>query len=82
VAALASGPAWGAGVMSAFALASALSLATVSLWWSRLAGTHAVAIGRPTLAVRLAGALLVGSSAFALAHGLAAEIDRALCAMS
>jgi sulfite exporter TauE/SafE len=79
VAALASGPLQGAGVMAAFGLASAASLALVPWVWRRLALRRGALI-RPTFAVRLAGALLVGSSVFALAHGLADEIDRAICA--
>jgi sulfite exporter TauE/SafE len=79
VAALATGPLQGAGVMAAFGLASAASLALVPWVWRRLALRRSALI-RPTFAVRLAGALLVGSSVFALAHGLADEIDRAICA--
>ncbi len=79
VAALASGPVQGAGVMALFALASAASLALVPWLWKRLA-LQRTALVRPTFAVRLAGALLVGSSVFALGHGLMAEIDRAICA--
>jgi sulfite exporter TauE/SafE len=79
VAALATGPLQGAGVMAAFGLASAASLALVPWVWRRLALRRGALI-RPTFAVRLAGALLVGSSVFALAHGLADEIDRAICA--
>ena len=79
VAALASGPLQGAGVMAVFALASAASLALVPFVWRRLA-LNGAALIRPTFAVRLAGALLVGSSVFALGHGLAAEIDAAICA--
>ena len=78
VAALASGPLQGAGVMAAFALAS-----TVGLWlgpalWLRLRGAGGP-LGASTLPVRLAGALLAVASGFALVHGLRAAIDQALC---
>ena len=75
VAALASGPAAGAGVMTAFAGSSALGLVFAPQLWLRLRrlgnGERLAA-----LSVRLAGALLAGSSAFALWHGLGS----ALCA--
>ena len=78
VAALASGPLQGASVMAVFALGSALSLWLVPRLWLRLQrGGHAAL--RNTLAVRLAGALLLLASAFALSHGLRAAIDQALC---
>ncbi len=78
VAALASGPWQGAGVMTAFALASALSLALAPWLWLRLRGAAASPQGN-ALPVRLAGVLLVASSGFTLAHGLRAAIDQALC---
>ena len=78
VAALASGPVQGASVMAVFALGSALSLWLLPRLWLRLQrGGHAAL--RSTLAVRLAGALLLLASAFALSHGLRAAIDQALC---
>ena len=78
VAALASGPVQGASVMAVFALGSALSLWLVPRLWLRLQrGGNAAP--RSTLAVRLAGALLLVASAFALSHGLRAAIDQALC---
>jgi len=80
VAALASGPAQGALVMSAFGIASGVGLWLGPQLWQRLragpAGERAAA-----LSVRLAGALLAGSSLFALGHGLGAAIEQALCAV-
>jgi sulfite exporter TauE/SafE len=78
VAALASGPAQGALVMSAFGVASGIGLWLGPQLWQRLragpAGERAAA-----LSVRLAGALLAGASLFALGHGLGAAIEQALC---
>lgn len=85
VAALASGPGQGAGVMAFFALGSAVSLWLAPWLWLRLQAGGGVAKGggaaaaRGTLAVRLAGVLLVVASSFALVHGLRAAIDQALC---
>ncbi len=79
VAALASGPVQGAGVMAAFAIASAPGLWFAPALWRRLRRDRGTAGTAPTLAVRLAGLLLVGSSGFALVHGLSAAIDQALC---
>lgn len=78
VAALASGPAQGAGVMAAFALTSALGLWLAPTLWLRLRGAGG-ALVQGTLPVRLAGALLAGASGFALFHGLRSAIDEALC---
>jgi sulfite exporter TauE/SafE len=78
VAALASGPLQGAGVMASFALASAVSLALAPTLWVRLYGMKG-ALGRAGLAERLAGVLLAVASGFALVHGLRAAIDQALC---
>lgn len=78
VAALASGPWQGAGVMAVFALGSALSLWLAPLLWLRLQGRGSGA-AHSTLAVRLAGVLLITASAFALVHGLREAIDQALC---
>ena len=78
VAALASGPVQGAGVMAGFAAASSLSLWLVPRLWLRF-GARAGRIGESSLAVRLAGGLLAGSSIFALAHGLGSAIAQALC---
>lgn len=78
VAALASGPAWGAGVMAVFALGTITSLAAAALIWAPLAAQRA-ALVRPTLALRLAGAMLIAGSGVALVHGLASDIDGALC---
>ena len=77
VAALASGPAPGAVVMSAFAIASTLGLWLAQGVWL---GLRHAGDGRrfAALSVRAAGALLVGSSAFALWHGL----GRALCGVA
>jgi uncharacterized protein len=66
VAALASTPAGGASVMAAFALASSLGLVLAASAWRRAVATP----GALRWAVRLAGAMLVGASAWALGHGL------------
>lgn len=78
VAALASGPAQGAGVMAGFAMASSVSLWLVPRLWLRF-GAGAGRAGESVLPVRLAGALLAGASLFALAHGLGSAIAQALC---
>jgi sulfite exporter TauE/SafE len=78
VAALASGPLQGAGVMAGFALTSALGLWLGPALWSRLRRAGGP-LTHTTLPVRLAGALLVAASGFALVHGLRAAIDQALC---
>lgn len=80
VAALASGPLAGAAVMAAFALASAVGLWLGPRLWQALRGSDRRAL-TGTMPVRLAGALLAASSLFAVWHGLAAAIDRALCAV-
>jgi uncharacterized protein len=79
VAALASGPVGGAAVMSTFALASGLGLWAGPWLWSRL-GTAPGDERWTRLAARLAGALLVVSSGFALWHGLGAVIAQ-ICSM-
>jgi len=78
VAALASGPWQGAGVMAGFALASSLSLWLVPRLWLHY-GARGRALGESVLPVRLAGGLLAGASVFALAHGLGSAIAQALC---
>lgn len=75
VAALASGPVQGAGVMAGFAVASSLGLFLVPRLWLHFG----VRAGESLLPVRLAGGLLVGASIFALAHGLGSAIAQALC---
>jgi len=78
VAALASGPVQGAGVMAVFAFASAPGLLLGPALWQRLAhGRHPG--GAATWSVRTAGALLASASAFALWHGLGDAIADALC---
>jgi sulfite exporter TauE/SafE len=79
VAALASGPLQGAGVMAVFALGSAVSLWLAPWLWLRLQGQRSKSAARSTLAVRLAGVLLIAASTFALVHGLREAIDQALC---
>jgi sulfite exporter TauE/SafE len=69
VAALASGPIGGATVMSTFAIASGIGLWAGPYLWSRI-GTAPGDERWTRLAARLAGALLVVSSGFALWHGL------------
>jgi len=78
VAALASGPAQGATVMAAFAVASAPGLWLGPALWQRLVRGRADARAA-TWSVRAAGALLAGASAFALWHGLGEAIADALC---
>jgi sulfite exporter TauE/SafE len=78
VAALASGPVQGAGVMAVFALGSAVSLWLAPYLWLRLNRTGGNT-ARSALAVRLAGVLLIAASTFALVHGLREAIDQALC---
>ncbi len=75
VAALASSPSGGAATMAAFALGSTLVLVVAQGAWS---GLRRFAPGTPlgALSVRIAGALLAGSSLLALWNGLGA----ALCA--
>lgn len=73
VSALASSPASGAAVMAAFGLASTLGLWLAQRLWSGLRG----GVDGDRLAawpVRAAGALLAGSSLFALWHGLGAAL--------
>ena len=72
VAALGSSPLEGAMVMAVFSIGGALVLfAGPQLWW-RLSGgaSGRGAATADTWAVRLAGAMLVGASVFALGHGL------------
>jgi uncharacterized protein len=69
VAALASGPIAGATVMSTFAVASGFGLWAVPHLWSRV-GAAPDDARWTRLATRLAGALLVISSGYALWHGL------------
>ena len=78
VAALASGPVQGAGVMAGFAIASSLSLWLAPRLWLRF-GARGRALGESVLPVRLAGGLLAGASLFALVHGLGSAIAQALC---
>ncbi len=78
VAALASGPLQGAGVMAGFAAASSISLWLAPRLWLRFGGVAGRA-GDTALPVRLAGGLLAGASVFALVHGLGSAIAQALC---
>ena len=78
VAALASGPLQGAGVMAGFAVASSISLWLAPRLWLRF-GARGGRTGESLLPVRLAGGLLAGASFFALAHGLGSAIAQALC---
>jgi sulfite exporter TauE/SafE len=65
MAALADGPLGGAAVMAAFSIGTLPALAAAPLLLNRLTGSKAKAV-----AVRAAGALLAGSSAWALGHGV------------
>lgn len=73
VSALASSPATGAAVMAAFALASTLGLWLAQRLWTRL-GRSSAGARLAAWPVRAAGALLAGSSLFALWHGLGAAL--------
>ena len=76
VAALASTPAFGAATMAAFGAGSTLVLVAAQGTWSFIGRLrHDTSLG--TVPIRLAGALLAGSSVFALWRGLGA----ALCAV-
>lgn len=66
VAALASSPASGAAVMAVFAIASSLGLVVAATAWRRSVASP----GAMRWAVRLAGVMLAGSSAWVLGHGL------------
>lgn len=68
VAALANGPAGGAGAMAAFGVASGIGLVAGPWLYVRLGGSAAA--GSAAWAVRAAGALLVAGSGWALGHGL------------
>lgn len=75
VAALASSPQEGAAVMLAFSVGGAVMLfGGPALWWrvvGRRAGGGGASVARGDVwAVRLAGAMLAGASAWALGHGL------------
>jgi len=75
VAALANGPAAGAAVMAAFALASSVALGAMPMLWARAAGGSAQWGGRITVwMVRLSGAALAGASAWALGHDLLVRV--------
>jgi sulfite exporter TauE/SafE len=78
VSALASGAPQGAAVMAAFTVGTTLSLFGANVAWRKFGGSRLLG-SRPTLAVRLAGALLAGASSVALYHGLGDAIG-ALCA--
>jgi len=70
VAALASDAVGGATVIGVFALASSLGLLMAGAAWQRFVATP----GALRWAVRLAGAMLAGASAWALGHGLWMQI--------
>lgn len=78
VAALAGTAAQGAGVMFAFAVGSAASLLVASTAWTFVRASRRGG-SRATLSVRLAGALLSASAAFALFHGLGSALQQMLC---
>ncbi len=78
VAALSNTALQGAGVMSAFAIGTSISLFAVTSAWG-FAGAAAPRWARPTLSVRLAGALLAASSTFALLHGLGSALPEIFC---
>lgn len=74
VAALASGPAAGAAVMTAFALGSGAGLAAGPALWMRLARGRAVPAQWHAASVRVAGAMLAAASLWALWPGMAAGV--------
>ncbi|MFT3816163.1 MAG: sulfite exporter TauE/SafE family protein [Rubrivivax sp.] len=76
VAALANTPLGGAGVMLAFAMATAVGLLAGPWLWRRLGpgGGAGAAVGVGTLGVRMAGALLAAASSFALFKGAWAAV--------
>lgn len=69
VAALASTPWSGAGVMAAFALASGLALTAAPWLWRGLGSGRMVVRVSPTMGVRVAGLMLVAAALFALFAG-------------
>lgn len=73
VASLANTPAGGAMAMAAFAATSALGLTAAPWLWQRLGGGAAASVAAPW-AVRGAGLLLAAGSAWALGHGLWAQV--------
>ena len=75
VAAMANGPVGGAAAMAAFAVTSSGGLLLAPWAWRRWGSNPAA----QTRAVRLAGVLLAGASAFALLHGLSPRFA-AFCA--
>ncbi|QTN25159.1 sulfite exporter TauE/SafE family protein [Rhizobacter sp. AJA081-3] len=77
VSALGSGPLDGAVLMALFAAGSSLGLLLGPSLWLSLAGRHA---GQAQVwSVRLAGLMLAGASAWALAHGLATAMGSDFC---
>lgn len=78
VAALSDTAAQGAGVMATFAVGTSISLFVVGSAWGRLRRTGIRWAGF-SLSVRLAGAVLAVSSAFALFHGLGSALAQILC---
>ena len=74
VAALASGPAAGAAVMTAFALGSGAGLAAGPALWMRLARGRAAPAQWHAASVRVAGAMLAAASLWALWPGMAAGV--------
>lgn len=88
LAALANGAWQGAAVMAAFAMGSALGLGALPLWRARRllrrgggrgAGAAPVRVDHSALLLRAAGAALAAGAAWALGHGLWAQIQ-AYCA--
>lgn len=77
VAALGNGPLEGAGLMALFAATSGLGLWAGPALWSRLAGGRVA----PHWGTRLAGALLVLASAWALWHGVVLGLPPDACAI-
>jgi sulfite exporter TauE/SafE len=75
VAGLAASPAEGAGVMAAFAVASGVSLWLGPAMWLRLSGQAQA----QRWAIRLAGAMLLAASGWALWHDLWLRFGPPIC---
>ena len=79
VAALSSTAAEGAGLMTLFALGSAVGLWVTPWVWLKIQGATGLGKLSSSAAVRLAGALLAGASGWALSHGMGAASCRTFC---
>lgn len=81
VAAVASDPMEGAGVMAAFGATSSIALIIGPAVWLRLIGTgRGAAVVNPAWAIRLAGAAIVLAVGWSMGHALFAAVAPAWCA--